>query len=345
MKIGAYLVSIWQNILKNTLDPDFAFYSFFKDFLLLNVLFVHYRDIYEFNNFFFDWSILHMEWVSYIQVWYKQYVPQTYFLLGSFKSLLIFLHLDHKWWMFQIKLYFSMDYGFIYLNNIFAVLNFPIFYHVLRNFYDVLIFSYIYFFIDWFNHYFIYSLIFFFDTKLDFLYLNNFLIFIINIFYNIYVIIDYYYYYLFILNFTKFYYDKWLIQSIQDFIVIFPPFFDLYLKYKIVRAYAFIDLILIIEYYWFYLYHYLFYYSYEFLHNFYNYLVYIMKFFYRDNWQYSTYNLIGYYDAFNKTITMPLLIFFHKFFMFFLNSSYNLNYWQQEYPNVVLWFSVPFCYF
>jgi len=102
------------------------------------------------------------------------------------------------------------------------------------------------------------------------------------------------------------------------------------------------DLILLVQYYWFYFYHYLYYYSYEILHNLYNFIIYLLYFVHWNYWQYSSYNLIGSFDTFNSVITMPILVFFHKFFMFFLNSSYNLNYWQQESPNIVYPFQFPF---
>ena len=321
-------------------DPNFSLLFMFKDFLLLHwtSLFING---YELQKYFFDWSIIHMDWVFYIKAWYKQYIPSIHFLLIPFRNLFILLGLDYRWWFFQIKLWFSMDYGFIRLNIMFTMLTFPTFYHVWSNFYDILIFFYIYYFFDWFYHYFSYRIICFIDMKLNFLFLNEFLIFIINIFYNILWSVKYYYYYL-IFYYNKPYYEKLLKEAIEEILKIFPPFFYLFFHLKIVRACFVFDLLLLIEYYWFYFYHYLYYYSYECLHNFYNYLIYILNFVYWGNWQYSTYNLIGVYDVLNNNITMPILVFFHKFFTFFLNSSYNLNYWQQEYPNISYGFQFPF---
>lgn len=311
-----------------------------KDFLLIQLIDL-FRQGYETQRYFFDWSIIHMDWVFYIKAWYKQYIPNVHFLLLPYKKLVMFLGLDYKWWFFQIKLWFSMDYGFIRLNIIFAKLNLPTFYHVWTNFYDFLILFYIYYFIEWFYHYFFYRIVCFIDMKLNFFYLNEILIFMVNIIYTGVLSIKYYYYFV-LLNYSIPYYEKFVDDFIDNLILQVPTYFNMFYKHNIIRAYFMFDLILLIQYYWFYFYHYLYYYSYEFLHNFYNYWIYIINFVYWGNWQYSTYNLIGAFDAFNSTITMPILVFFHKFFMFFLNSSNNLNYWQQEYPNVNYGFQFPF---
>lgn len=242
---------------------------------------------------------------------------------------------------FSNKVVVSNGLCFVRLNNMFAVLKFPIIYHVLKKFYDILIFSYIYFFFDWFYHYFCYRILCFIDMKLNFLFLNEILIFIFNIFYNIILIIKYYYYFI-IFNYNKPYYDQFVDDFINKTLSFLPNISYYYLGHEIVRTYFIYDLLMFIQYYWFYFYHYLYYYSYEILYHFYNYLIYLVSFIYWGNWGYSTYNLIGVYDIINNNITMPLLVFFHKFFMYFLNSSYELNYWQQENPNIVYPLRFPF---
>ena len=338
--VSAWSELFWEKLRFIFIDPNYSFFFFFKDILIFDFIdFIRGRDIL--GRFFYDWSIIHMDWVFYIKAWYKQYIPSVHFVFLPFKNLITFLGLDYKWWLFQIKLWFSMDYGFIRLNIMFEMLKLPAFLYVWKNFYDLLIFCYIYYFFEWFYHYFWYRILCFVDMKLNFLFINEFFIFIFNIFYNVWIIIYYYYNYFIFYHYQPFY-IKTLVESADELEKIFPPFFYYFFHLKTIRAYFVYDTLMFIEYYWFYFYHYLYFYSYEYIHNFYNYLIYLINFVYWGNWQYSTYNLIGFYDIFNSYVTMPLLTFFHKFFMFFLNSSYNLNYWQQDYPNINHGFQFPF---
>ena len=326
-----YIYSHWIFLNKLFFNVQYSFLDIFND-CVLKYWIKYFSKIYVNKYMLFHWDIIHVDWLAYLKAWYKMYSPRYNFFTNWIKIICMILPLDVKWIMFEIKLFVEMDYGFLELNIMrVKVKYFPTFYHLITKCYDIIIFSYIYFFIDWWYHYFTYRLVFFIDTKLNFLYINSFFIFIINIFYNFICFLKYGVYHI-ILNIYTPFSEEMFQKYMSEFMLIIKPVVRGVSRYKIVRAYIFADLVLLIDYYWFYFYHYLYFYSYQFIHNFYNWWIYLLKFFVPNWWFANTnYNILYYYEILNMYFTVPILHFFHEFMKYFIKPSYDFNYWQNEY--------------
>ena len=318
----------------------YHFLLFDERFTILGTIFAKLQHMYIFyyskfisHDILFSWDIIILEWLGYLKAWFEIWAGEFVIwpIFSPIKGICDLFGLDHKWYIFHLKLFHDMDYGFIWYNIIIAKLKLPIWYLFLEKYWFFVIYIYVYFFFDWIYYYSVYSMVSFIDTKITILNLNYLLIYVINLFYYIIAYIQYNIYIYSIGDFLKqstlFEYN--FILDIGKFSnnYNFGHIIKLYSKYKTIRASIRLDFFLYMEYLWYYCYHFLFFYSYNILYKIYNFMAYILIIILPTNFQFSymTYNIISAFDIVNTYVAYPILIFFNKFIMFFMNSEYTFK--------------------
>lgn len=285
--------------------------------------YLYYIFYWEKYCMFFNWSNFDMFWYRYLESWYANYI----YYGADWWIVKLMIHIaesygfDFRWYAFQVKLIYDLDFGFAAMERRMLVFEWPSWYTFVMRTYDVILIYYIYFLIEWVVNYGPTFLLYYSKFYLSYIYMDwifvNFVNYISYFFYLLY-----YFFCFYVLNEYRLFFIDMLDYVPFRFWWFFSDYAYLLVKYRFAWHVLFYDFMLYLQYLSMYYYYYLFYNSYSFI-------TFCLKilFFYRDimpvNWNKYTYGVVESFRIFDYYVASPLAIISSKAFSMFKGMTYN----------------------